>query len=139
MPIWDPFVPVERYIQRGLARMPPSISHWLGYRQKSAPPSPTWIICLWGFIGAFCGLSVILAIFGHTEYFRSRAVPPIIASFVRFYINHINYYGVARSGLWTHTNFNRAHQRSSATAQSTSRSPNPAPSFSDTSSRASPA
>jgi CBS-domain-containing membrane protein len=37
---------------------------------------------VWGFIGAFGGLSIILAIFGHTEYFRSRAVPPIIASFV---------------------------------------------------------
>jgi hypothetical protein len=82
MPIWDPLVPVERSIQRVLARLPPVISHWLGYRGKSLPPSATWIVCVWGFIGAFGGLSVILAIFGHTEYFRSRAVPPIIASFV---------------------------------------------------------
>lgn len=82
MPIWDPLVPAERVIQRCLARLPPSISHWLGYRSNTSSPSRTWIVCLWGFIGAFCGLSVILAIFGHTEYFKSRAVPPIIASFV---------------------------------------------------------
>jgi CBS-domain-containing membrane protein len=39
------------------------------------------MVCVWGFIGAFCGLSTILAIFGHTDYFKSRAVPPIVASF----------------------------------------------------------
>jgi hypothetical protein len=82
MPVWDPLVPVERVIQRGLARLPLPVSHWLGYRPKASPPSRTWVVCLWGFIGAFCGLSVILAIFGHTDYMRSRAVPPIIASFV---------------------------------------------------------
>ncbi|KAF1943565.1 HPP-domain-containing protein [Clathrospora elynae] len=81
MPIWDPLVPAERFIQRGLARLPPVVSHWLGYRGKPSPSSHTWVVCLWGFIGAFGGLSIILAIFGHTEYFRSRAVPPIIASF----------------------------------------------------------
>ncbi|CAA9966921.1 HPP family protein [Pyrenophora teres f. maculata] len=81
MPIWDPLVPVERAIQRSLARLPPGISHWLGYRAKPQPTPPTWLVCVWGFIGAFCGLSCILAIFGHTEYFTRRAVPPIIASF----------------------------------------------------------
>ncbi|KAL6708864.1 hypothetical protein ACN47E_002271 [Coniothyrium glycines] len=78
---WDPLVPVEPVIQRGLSRLPPIISRWLGYRGQSLPPSRSWLVCLWGFIGAFCGLSVILAIFGHTDYFKSRAVPPIIASF----------------------------------------------------------
>lgn len=82
MPIWDPLVPAERVIQRCLARLPPAISHWFGYRHKTLPPSRTWLVCVWGFIGAFCGLSTILAIFGHTDYFRSRAVPPIVASFV---------------------------------------------------------
>ena len=82
MPPPDPLVPVERLIQRGLARLPTVISRWLGYRGQSLPPSRTWVICLWGFLGAFGGLSVILAIFGHSDYFRSRAVPPIVASFV---------------------------------------------------------
>lgn len=78
----DPLVHVERFIQKGLARLPKVVSRWLGYRGKLLPPSVTWVVCLWGFIGAFVGLSVVLAVFGHTEYFRSRAVPPIIASFV---------------------------------------------------------
>ncbi|KAH7394489.1 HPP family-domain-containing protein [Pyrenochaeta sp. MPI-SDFR-AT-0127] len=81
MPPPDPLVPLERLIQKGLSRLPQVVSRWLGYRGKSLPPSLTWVVCLWGFIGAFGGLSVILAIFGHTEYFRSRAVPPIVASF----------------------------------------------------------
>jgi len=81
MPLWDPLVPAERFIQRGLARLPAPVSHWLGYRAKAPSSSPTWIICVYGFFGAFCGLSVILAIFGHTDYFTSRAVPPIVASF----------------------------------------------------------
>ncbi|CAO2657948.1 Nn.00g072080.m01.CDS01 [Neocucurbitaria sp. VM-36] len=81
MPSPDPLVPVERLIQKGLARLPPVVSRWLGYRGKPLPPSLTWVVCLWGFLGAFGGLSVILAIFGHAEYFRSRAVPPIVASF----------------------------------------------------------
>lgn len=83
MPLWDPLVPAERFIQRGLARLPAPVSHWLGYRAKASPTSPTWMVCVYGFVGAFCGLSVILAIFGHTDYFTSRAVPPIVASFVR--------------------------------------------------------
>lgn len=95
MPIWDPLVPVERGIQRFLARLPPSVSHWLGYRSKTLPPSRTWMVCLWGFIGAFCGLSTILAIFGHTDYFKSRAVPPIVASFV----SHICYFVLYRLGF----------------------------------------
>jgi hypothetical protein len=95
MPIWDPFVPAERSIQRGLSRLPLALSHWLGYRPKSSPPSRTWIVCLWGFIGAFCGLSVILAIFGHTDYFRSRAVPPIVASFV----SHLDHQGTYCYGV----------------------------------------
>lgn len=83
MPIPDPLVPVERIIQKGLGSLPPWLSHWLGYRNgKSLPPSRDLLVCIWGFIGAFCGLSVILAIFGHTEYFHARLVPPIVASFV---------------------------------------------------------
>lgn len=81
MPPYDPFVPVERVIQRGLAHLPPWIGRWLGYRGKSLPPSPSWMVCVYGFIGAFCGLSTIIAIFGHTEYFHIRLVPPVVASF----------------------------------------------------------
>ena len=83
MPRPDPFVQAERHLQRGLARLPAWLSRFLGYRGKPLPPSPTYIVCLWGFIGALGGLGILFAIFGHTTFFSSRAVPPIIASYVR--------------------------------------------------------
>jgi hypothetical protein len=86
MPPYDPFIPVERHIQRGLARLPLWLSRWLGFRGKPLPPSPSWMVCLYGFIGAFGGLSIIIAIFAHTEYFIVRLVPPIVASFVSTYL-----------------------------------------------------
>lgn len=83
MPIWDPLVPAERVIQRGLAHLPPWISRWLGYRGVNLPPSRTWVVCLWGFIGAWGGVASIIAVFGHTQYFHNiHLVPPIVASFV---------------------------------------------------------
>jgi hypothetical protein len=65
-----------------LARLPPWISHWLGYRSSPAKKQPVYIIYLWSFIGAFCGLSVLQAIFGHAHYFIDRHVPSIVASYV---------------------------------------------------------
>lgn len=91
MPPWDPFVPVERRIQNGLARLPLWMSRWLGFRGKALPPSPSWMVCLYGFIGAFGGLSIIIAIFKHTEYFTVRLVPPIVASFVSIRLSFIEY------------------------------------------------
>jgi len=64
-----------------LARLPPWISHWLGYRSSPAKKQPVYIIYLWSFIGAFCGLSVLQAIFGHAHYFIDRHVPSIVASY----------------------------------------------------------
>ena len=81
-PMADPLVKAERHIQDALARLPRFISRFLGYRGESLPPSPDHLVCLWGFIGAFGGLGVLFAVFGHTEYFTSRMVPPIVASFV---------------------------------------------------------
>jgi hypothetical protein len=83
MPPYDPLIPLERRIQSGLARLPLWLGRWLGYRGTNFPPSPSWMVCAYGFVGAFCGLSVIIAIFAHTEYFTIRLVPPIVASFVR--------------------------------------------------------
>ncbi|KAL8910638.1 MAG: hypothetical protein Q9171_004093 [Xanthocarpia ochracea] len=64
-----------------LARIPPWISHWLGYRPHHPPPEPPYAIYLWSFIGAFCGLSALQAIFGQISYFIDRGVPPILASY----------------------------------------------------------
>ncbi|KAJ3733174.1 HPP family-domain-containing protein [Lentinula guzmanii] len=64
-----------------LARLPRWISHWLGYRAGPVPKQPDYIIWIWSFIGAFGGLSVLQAIFGHSHYFLQRDVPSIIASY----------------------------------------------------------
>ncbi|KAJ7147830.1 HPP family protein, partial [Mycena crocata] len=59
----------------------PTISHWLGYRAALGPKPPNYIIWLWSFLGAFCGLSILQVIFGHAQYFINRNVPSIIASY----------------------------------------------------------
>ncbi|KAL8837238.1 MAG: hypothetical protein Q9170_002611 [Blastenia crenularia] len=63
-----------------LSRLPPSISRWLGYR-ASPSPEPAYVVYLWSFVGAFCGLSILQAIFGQVQYFIDRRVPPILASY----------------------------------------------------------
>ncbi|TFK62781.1 hypothetical protein BDN72DRAFT_889942 [Pluteus cervinus] len=64
-----------------LSTLPPWISHWLGYR--SSPPSkrPDYVVWIWSFIGAFCGISVIQAVFSQAQYFIERGVPSIVASY----------------------------------------------------------
>ncbi|KAL9003655.1 MAG: hypothetical protein Q9188_003478 [Gyalolechia gomerana] len=56
------------------------MSRWLGYRE-SPSTQPPYIVYLWSFIGAFCGLSLLQAIFGQLQYFMDRSVPPILASY----------------------------------------------------------
>ncbi|MCJ1332892.1 hypothetical protein MMC10_009586 [Thelotrema lepadinum] len=67
-----------------LSRLPSWLSYWLGYRSaqaKASEPLPLYLVCTWSFIGGFCGLAVILATFGHSQYFIERQVPPIVASY----------------------------------------------------------
>ncbi|THH14405.1 hypothetical protein EW146_g5921 [Bondarzewia mesenterica] len=64
-----------------LARLPPWLSHWLGYRSSPPKKQPDYIIYIWSFVGAFCGLSVLQAVFGHAHYFIKRNVPSIVASY----------------------------------------------------------
>jgi len=64
-----------------LARLPPSISRWLGYRNGPPAKRPDYIVYLWSFIGAFCGISVIQAVFEQAHYFVERGVPTIVASY----------------------------------------------------------
>lgn len=68
-----------------LSRLPAWVSYWLGYRPPHAnqnKPLPQYLVCIWSFIGGFCGLAVISATFGHSQYFVERQVPPIVASYV---------------------------------------------------------
>ncbi|KAJ5960728.1 uncharacterized protein N7479_007878 [Penicillium vulpinum] len=64
-----------------LARLPPAISHWLGYRESAPKPPSKYLIHFWSFIAAFCGLCVVQAIFNYSSYFIGRGVPGIIASY----------------------------------------------------------
>ncbi|KAL9583952.1 MAG: hypothetical protein Q9212_002402 [Teloschistes hypoglaucus] len=63
-----------------LSRLPPWASRWLGYR-ATPPKESAYVVALWSFIGAFCGLAVLQAISGQAEYFIDRKVPPILASY----------------------------------------------------------
>ncbi|KAK7059001.1 hypothetical protein VNI00_001625 [Paramarasmius palmivorus] len=64
-----------------LARLPPWISRWLGYRSSPPPKRADYVIWAWSFVGAFCGISVLQAVFGHARYFIRRNVPSVIASY----------------------------------------------------------
>ncbi|KAJ5384196.1 HPP family protein [Penicillium concentricum] len=64
-----------------LARLPPSVSHWLGYREGAPKPPSKYLVHFWSFIAAFCGLCVVQAIFNYSSYFIERGVPGIIASY----------------------------------------------------------
>lgn len=66
-----------------LGRIPPWASRWLGYRASPPAPLSPYLVYFWSFIAAFCGLSVLQAIFNYSDYFKSRHVPGIIASYVR--------------------------------------------------------
>ncbi|KAF9267927.1 HPP-domain-containing protein [Marasmius fiardii PR-910] len=64
-----------------LSRVPTPISHFLGYR--SSPPKKVQdpLVWLWSFIGAFCGIALLQAVFGQAHYFIERGVPSIVASY----------------------------------------------------------
>lgn len=65
-----------------LFRLPLWVSRWLGYRQEPKAAPGFAVICFWSFLGAFCSLAVLQAVFGHTQYFISRHTPAVVASFV---------------------------------------------------------
>lgn len=76
-----------------LGYLPRPISHFLGYRTATiddsstswarlpTKPPPQYVVWISSFLGAFCGLSVVQAIFSRAPYFVERGVPPIIASY----------------------------------------------------------
>ncbi|THH17428.1 hypothetical protein EW146_g3379 [Bondarzewia mesenterica] len=64
-----------------LSRLPLWLSRWLGYRPSPPPKQPEYIVWFWSWVGAFCGLSVIMAVFGQAHYFIERNVPLLVASY----------------------------------------------------------
>ena len=65
-----------------LANTPPFISRWLGYRSSYSTPLSPYSVAFWSFVAAFSGIFVIQATF-RAHYFTERAVPSVIASYVR--------------------------------------------------------
>ncbi|KAF9443097.1 HPP family protein [Macrolepiota fuliginosa MF-IS2] len=64
-----------------LAPLPSWLSRWFGYRSTPPPKRPDYIIWFWSFIGAFCGISVIQAVFEQAQYFVRRKIPTLVASY----------------------------------------------------------
>ncbi|KDR76701.1 hypothetical protein GALMADRAFT_225647 [Galerina marginata CBS 339.88] len=64
-----------------LSRLPPWLSHWLGFRSGPLTKRPDYIIWFWSFVGSFLGISLIQAVFGQAHYFIERGVPSIVASY----------------------------------------------------------
>jgi CBS-domain-containing membrane protein len=72
----NPFVPRPR-----LNLLPKPISRLLGYRSAPQEPIGSLLVCIWAFIGAFTGISLISLLF-HVLPVRGPSDPPIIiASF----------------------------------------------------------
>ncbi|KAF2234287.1 HPP family protein [Viridothelium virens] len=64
-----------------LACLPPWASRWLGHRSNPPSTLPPYLVYLWSFLGAFCGLSTIQVIFKYSSYFQARNVPLILPSY----------------------------------------------------------
>jgi len=64
-----------------LASLPTWVSRWFGYRSSPPAKRPDYIIWLWSFVGAFCGIALIQAVFEQAQYFVRRKTPTIVASY----------------------------------------------------------
>src|SRR5271170_7039586 len=78
---------IDKYVKRVLPAswlhcLPLPISWFFGYRRNAPRKRSDVIIYLWTWIGAFCGVSVIEAVFQRNPYFSDRGVPLIVGSFV---------------------------------------------------------
>ncbi|KIM93261.1 hypothetical protein OIDMADRAFT_46333 [Oidiodendron maius Zn] len=75
---------IDRYVSRIVPRsrlhlLPKPISRFLGYRSTPAAPTGSILIWCWSFIGAFCGILIVEAVF-ETKHFQTQGVPPVVAS-----------------------------------------------------------
>ncbi|KAI1366311.1 HPP-domain-containing protein [Xylaria arbuscula] len=58
------------------------LTRWFGFRQDSKnEPVKVYVPYIWAFIGSFSALAVLQAIFGQSNYFVERGVPPLVASY----------------------------------------------------------
>lgn len=82
---WD--VDIDRYLNRvipasPLHNLPTPLSRFLGYRKEARQDVGNVCGAFWSFVGAFCGLAVVAAVFNNTESIQWHQPPALIASFV---------------------------------------------------------
>lgn len=64
-----------------LYRLPRFVSHFLGYREHEPSEPPDVLVWLWTWIGVFCGVATLEAVFG-SSFFMAHGVPAIVGGFV---------------------------------------------------------
>ncbi|KAM3065969.1 hypothetical protein ACMFMG_009808 [Clarireedia jacksonii] len=69
------FIPASR-----LHILPQYVSWFFGYRREPRAPVGNLVIWFWGFIGAFCGISIVEGVYS-TSFFKEHGTPLVIASF----------------------------------------------------------
>src|SRR5579859_1041696 len=75
---------LNRFIPRPWLHKLPTWANWgLGCRRKLPRKVTTVVVWIWTFIGAFCGVSVVQAVFERSQFFLDRHVVNIVGSFVR--------------------------------------------------------
>ncbi len=78
---------IDRYLNRivpasPLHKLPTPMSRFLGYRKEQRQDVGNVLGAFWSFVGAFCGLAVVAAVFNNTGSIQQHAPPALIASFV---------------------------------------------------------
>jgi hypothetical protein len=90
-------IDIDRYTTRivppsQLHRLPAPISRFLGYRHEQEQDVGNVLGAVWSFLGAFCGLAVVAAVFNHTTAIQMHHPPALIASYVSIpYISHLGW------------------------------------------------
>ncbi|ORX93664.1 HPP family-domain-containing protein [Clohesyomyces aquaticus] len=70
----------EHRLQAAISRLPRCIGRFLGYRREKTNPSLS-ATYVGGLVGAFGGIALLQAVFGHTQHFTSRGVPQLVSSY----------------------------------------------------------
>ncbi|PVI03436.1 HPP family protein [Periconia macrospinosa] len=78
---------IDRYVNKvvppsPLHKLPTPISRWLGYRKEEPGPDIGNVMgAFWSFVGAFCGLAIVAAVFNNADVIQTHQPPALIASF----------------------------------------------------------
>lgn len=83
----DLHIDIDKYFLRFIPRsrvhrLPRPISHFLGHRDSPPSDIGNVLVAAWAFVGAFCGVSLIEAVF-MSPIIQAHGAPVIVASFVR--------------------------------------------------------